>query len=125
MKKANFDHLWTPLPLILGGFQYRLPPKNLGCRASYLKTLFEQKQKMENFDHFRLNDPLDLYESNSATGSLLEIVTCSCFLSSLCLPLHINARGHSVVASCIGKYHDKCDIVKYLPTIANLCWTFY
>ena len=41
-----------------GGLVPLAPLKIWDVMPHYLKTLFEQKQKFYNFDHFCLNDPL-------------------------------------------------------------------
>ena len=44
------------------------PLKIWDVMTPYLKTLFEQKQKFDNFDHFCLDDPLKVEEPcNSVT----------------------------------------------------------
>ena len=55
-------HIWTPLdalyPQFWEGSSADSPLKIWDVNTPYLKTLFEQKKKNDNFDHFCLNDPL-------------------------------------------------------------------
>ena len=58
------NELWPPFAPIFPPFWGVLVPlaplKIWDVMPPYLKTLFEQKQKFDNFDHFRPDDPLKL-----------------------------------------------------------------
>ena len=55
-----------PLPLFTpfwGGSSAASPLEIWDVMPPYLKTLFEQKQKFDNFGHFRPDDPLNRFIS--------------------------------------------------------------
>ena len=61
-KKTLKKIIWTPLdplyPQFWEGSSADSPLKIWDVMTPYLKTLVEQKQKIDNFDLFCLNDPL-------------------------------------------------------------------
>ena len=56
-EKKNLDPL---CPQSWGCSSAAIPLKICDVMPPYLKTLLKQKQEIDNFKHFRLNDPLRL-----------------------------------------------------------------
>ena len=84
----------------LGGSSAASPLKILDVMPPYLKTLFEQKTKMDNYDHFRLNDPLKYY----FTITLLFLIVCghNRVWAQTCLGTNVCGHNRVWVQTCVG-----------------------